>query len=154
MGFGEEGFGEVGFGLSPSGPPNPRIVPPFEAFDVDLARRDIPLDENGFYRSIHSVDHRVLLNLSTELGVVLADPTIGTTLYQVPFDSDARMTADADRRVRKALSQMVRDGDISIVGVRLVGSTTASGRMTFEFEYQNMRLPEGERERKQIFESM
>lgn len=153
MGFGDGGFGEEGFGMSPEDELVARVVPKFQALEIDLAARDVPVDDNGFYQSIHPVDHKVLLNLLTELGAVPADPTIGTTLFQVPFDNDERMTADGSRRVRSALNQMVLDEDITIDNVQLLSGSSVSGRLIFEIEYQNLRLPEGERLRRQIFQS-
>ncbi len=153
MGFGEEGFGEEGFGMSPGETLGARVVPEFQALEIDLGTYDVPIDENGFYKSIHPVDHKVLLNLAIKLNAIPADPSIGTTLFDVQFDTDERMTADGSRRVRGALNQMVLDEDITIDDVKLLSGTSTSGRLMFEIEYQNLRMPEGERLRRQIFQS-
>jgi hypothetical protein len=87
------------------------------------------------------------------LGVVPADPSIGTTLLQVPFDTDEYMTADGSRRVQNALNKMVLNQDITIDQVQLLNGGSVPGRLIFEIEYQNLRLPEGERMRKMIFET-
>lgn len=153
MGFGEEGFGEEGFGMSPGEALGARVVPEFQALEIDLATYDVPIDENGFYKSIHPIDHKVLLNLAIKLNAIPADPSIGTTLFDVQFDTDERMTADGSRRVRGALNQMVLDEDITIDDVKLLSGTSVSGRLIFEIEYHNLRMPEGERLRRQIFQS-
>lgn len=152
MGFGEGGFGEGGFGMSPGDVPAVRVVPPFQALDINVAERDVSIDAKGFYKSIHPVDHKVILTLLIELGVVPADPSIGTTLLQVPFDTDEYMTADGSRRVQNALNKMVLNQDITIDQVQLLNGGHVTGRLIFEIEYQNLRLPEGERMRKMIFE--
>jgi hypothetical protein len=143
----------MGFGLSPGDVPAPRVVPPFQALDIDVAERDVSIDAKGFYKSIHPVDHKVILTLLIALGVVPADPSIGTTLLQVPFDTDEYMTADGSRRVQNALNKMVLNQDITIDQVQLLNGGSVPGRLIFEIEYQNLRLPEGERMRKMIFET-
>jgi hypothetical protein len=155
MGFGEEAFGEVPFGLSPQAQPARRVVPAFQAYDIDVRARDIPIDANGFYKSIHPVDHRVRLNLLIGLGVVPADQSVGSTLFSMPFDTDENMTADGNRRVRNALRQLIDDGDIQIDSLTVSGSamSSAPGRLVFLLVYKNLRLPEDERLRRQVFES-
>ncbi len=153
MGFGEESFGAGPFGLSPQTPPALRVVPQFQAYDIDVRTRDVPIDDNGFYKSIHPVDHRVRMGMLINFGAVPADPSVGSTIHEMPFDTDENMTADANRRVRIALKEPLDDEDIQIESVKAWGGTLSSapGRVAYELAYNNMRLPEGERFRRQVF---
>jgi hypothetical protein len=152
MGFGEELLAEVPFGFSTQPSIPTRVVPKFNAYGIDVSTRDVPIDENGFYKSIHPIDHFVRNNLSIQLGAIPADPSIGSTLFAVQFDTDEIMNADVTRRVRAALQRLIDNDDLQLLGVGTEGSSGSSGRVVFVVEYNNLRLPEGERLRRQTFE--
>ena len=153
MSFGEGGFGDTPLVLTPQDAPKRRVVPTFQSHDIDVTRRTVAIDVNGFYKSIHPVDHRLRLALMVELGVVPADPSLGSTLRSVAFDTDENMTADGTRRVRRALKSLLDGGDIVLSRVNVYGGEIpgAPGRLVFEIEYRNLRLPTNEQMRQQVF---
>lgn len=152
MGFGDNFLGESMFGLSPQDTPAPRVVPKFQAYDFDVRTRDVLVDNNGFYKSVHPVDHFVQLNLSVNLGAVPADTSVGSTILETQFDTDEIMTADMTRRVRTALKRLIDNDDLTLISVKTSGAYGIGGRIVFDVEYENLRLPEGERLRRQTFE--
>ena len=110
------GAAPVGWDL-PGPPPPPRNVTPPPALFFDPAIRDVQVLPNGQYRGQHPVDHTVTIRLFMVLGRIPVAPDTGSTVRSLPIDTDQRMTADADARVRTVLADLIAKGDVQLVSV-------------------------------------
>jgi hypothetical protein len=70
---------------------------------------------------------------------VLSVPGVGGTVLDVPIDDSTVMTAEADRRVRSALADLISAGDVSVESVNAWADP--SYRAHLEVVYRNLRLP-------------
>jgi hypothetical protein len=97
---------------------------------------------DGQYRGQDPIDHTVTIRLFMQLGKIPAAPGTGSTVRSLPIDSDARMTADADARVRLVLGDLIANGDITLNSV--VASASPTGFARVRVAWTNLRLPKGQ----------
>jgi hypothetical protein len=135
------GTAPVGWDL-PGPPPPPRNVTPPPALFFDPAIRDVQVLPNGQYRGQHPVDHTVTIRLFMVLGKIPVAPDTGSTVRSLPIDTDQRMTADADARVRTVLADLIANGDVQLVSVVASAGTTGFARV--RVTWINLRLPKGQ----------
>lgn len=140
-GFGSFPFGSAPWGFDPSvAGTGPTPAAPFDAPYIDLAARDVPLDDEGNYLGAHRVDHDVQMIVGHALGAVPVLKSLGTTLNQVQPDTDAIMSRDALRRVQIALQAPIDAGDVRLESV--TASSPVQGRVRVHIRYTNLRLPD------------
>jgi hypothetical protein len=137
-GFGGAGLKPAGFSIPVTLPPPDTSTTPWGLF-LDGATRDVPVDQvTGQYQSVHPVDAEVELVLGIALGKIPVAQDLGQTFEKIPIDEDDIMTADADRRVRRALATLLTDGDV--VDLKVTASAVGSDRVSLLIEYANARL--------------
>lgn len=117
--------------------PAAREVPAWNALLRDATTKDWLLDENGFYRTLHPVDARVELAMSTVAGAIKSAPDVGNKLRSFEY-----LTVDINTRVshevRRVLNDEVRAGNIKIVSI--VPSQPNPGALLVDLQYVNLRL--------------
>lgn len=131
------GAGPAGFSPVAAIQPTRRAGP--RALAINLVTRDATVGENGQYEDTHPVDHRVQLALGVKLGSIPSSKTVGGSLWDLPIGDTDTMTADADRRVRSALTDLIVAGDVEVVSVTAWASL--SYRAKVRVVYENKRLP-------------
>ena len=136
-GFGPAGFGPAGFPYPEVGSAARNVTPPWAPY-LDGATRDIPVDDNGQYAGVHPVDHEVEMQLINELGSFPVAPDIGHTFRQIAIDADEKMTPDAERRVRRALADLLLAGDV--VDLEVFATSPSNSRAFITVKYRNARL--------------
>ena len=143
MPLGDYALGDAPVGWDLPGPlPPPRNVTPPPALFFDPAIRDVQVLANGQYRGQHPIDHTVTLRLFMVLGKIPVAPDTGSTVRSLAIDTDARMTADADARVRLVLADLLANGDVQLVSV--VASAGRTGFARVRVSWINLRLPKGQ----------
>lgn len=131
------GYGPAGF--DPTSITAPTATLGGRAMYFDLITRDVPVDADGNYLEMHPIDSQVMVALGIQLGSVLSAPLVGSTIANLPIDDSVPMTAEANRRVQAALSDLIANGDVALVLVNAYAGP--SWRAHIEIIYQNLRLP-------------
>lgn len=140
------GSGAAGYNLIGTAPDTRTASP--EALLFDVVSRDILVDADGNYVSGSRVDSEVLIALGIHVGGILSERAAGGTLSDLEIDEDDIMTAEADRRVRLALSDLVTAGDVEVVEVTATSPNPHLGRARVFVAYHNLRLPSREAQSK------
>lgn len=99
-------------------------APVVEDVDVELqgarlfdgTTRDLPLDDNGHFKTIHPVDSAVQMALLLEAEKISATPEVGQTFRAIVLGS--RVKSDVDNRVRAALAHLTSDKRIEILAIQ------------------------------------
>jgi hypothetical protein len=120
------------------------VVPPHALF-LDPAVMDFTMDSDGLYQSVHPTDHLVLMALGVAQGSVVVVPELGATIRDIRISSRVLMTADAEQRVRAALSNLISANDIELVSVDCYAS--AANRVYLEVKWRNLRAPDEDQNR-------
>lgn len=139
MGAADYPFGYGFWGADPVIPPgSPRQVTPPVALRHTRDGRDFELDANGFYREIHPVDQKVALALVIVEGSLSSVPEMGNRLRTINRVSQAKGRTLAEQYVRLALSDLLKNGDVSIVKVEV--DNAIKGRLVVAVTYKNLRV--------------
>lgn len=140
-GAGSSAAGDEGAGIE-AGPtvPDARDVTPPHALFFDPALMDFPLDEDGFYQSVHPDHHAVLLALGLAAGSAPAAPTVGSTLREIAIGTRDAMTRDATERVRAALQSLLDAGRVQLVSV--VAYAKGAGRAHVDVVFRLPHAPD------------
>jgi hypothetical protein len=90
----------------------------------------------------------VTIRLFMVLGKIPVAPDTGSTVRSLPIDTDQRMTADADARVRTVLADLIANGDVQLVSVVASAGTTGFARV--RVTWMNLRLPKGQQPQQSV----
>lgn len=139
MPLGDFPAGEGPLGFDPVAPlvPPRRARPPASLL-FDGATRDFPLDKDGFYREIHSVDQRVALALLVTEGTIASASELGSRLRRIDRVPRGVMKSTAINHVRRALSALVAERSIRIDAIEV--ETPADGTLLVAVTYANLHL--------------
>ena len=127
------GAGGYGAGQSPAGQNGipaavlAATIRPALGLYLDLSTMDFPLDANGRYVEIHSVDH---------LALMLIGPT-NPLWKELPITDEADMTRRADEIVRARWQKLIAQGDVADIQVR--AWPRDDGRIGIYIRYRNLR---------------
>ena len=141
MSAGEYGAGEGDAGEDPVADATAaRDESPGRALYLDGASKAFAFSASEPTRleRLHPVEHRVGMALMVRLGRIASAPTVGNTLHEIPATlTGAALTAEADRRVRLALSAPLAAGDVELRGV--TAERARSGRLRVKVRFYNVR---------------
>jgi len=134
------GFGETELGLTPfgtgtaDGTAAPPTTLPSTSRYVNFRTKDYEVADDGEYKRMPSVRHRVLMILSTTLDSAAALPGFGLKL---PARIDKRYPQLADHAIRLALKPMVRAGELKIEKIEVTRSSV-TGRVDHVVKFKDL----------------
>lgn len=136
MGTGPAGYTPAGFdAVQTLG--DSRVPDAARALLFDLVTRTFPENADGSLQEVHWVDSAVALCVGFELGGIPAAPEKGLDTRRMKRMPRARAKMTTQNEVRRALADLIRDGDIDLLSVDV---TLTSGRVGVELRYVNKRL--------------
>jgi hypothetical protein len=112
-------------------------MPVAAQFDPDT--RQFVINVDGELVPIHPVDQEVAIRLGVGLGTIAAASGVGLNLARLRRTSAAAMQLTVNDEVSFALADLIRNGDIQLLGSPLMPD--ARGRPFFYVDYRNLRLP-------------
>lgn len=125
-----------GYFISPTGRVRPK---PGMVAHWDLSTRTVLRDEaTGLIKLIHWVDQAVALALGVEQGGVTSNPELGHTLRKIKRGAAASLDNDAKDAVRQALNDLIKRGDIAVVG--FATDTSRRSQLIVKVSYINLRI--------------
>jgi len=133
-GAGGAGFGTPGESSTPG-----TTTPPWALF-LDPATRDFPVDESGQYVSVHPVDHQAMMRLLPAQGTIVSAPAQGGPWKTLEISDAATMTRRMRECVQAVWRDLIANGDVRIVDVRL-RPTNGIGRARLDLVWMNLRDP-------------
>lgn len=133
------GAGGAGFG-TPDESSSPRTVTPPWALFLDPATRDFPVDEDGQYVSAHPIDHQAMMRLIPAKGTIASAQAQGGPWKGLEIADAATMTRRMREYVSAAWRDLIANGDVRIVDVRMRPSNSI-GRARLDLVWMNLRDP-------------
>lgn len=138
MGFGSSPFGIGLFGADVVTASSTRLTVPPQAAMYDLKTKAFPLDEDdGTIVSVHPIDQIVALRVSMPLGTIKSLPTLGHEFAKLSRLAPDKVQPAAERLVTAMYADLVKRGDITILGVRT--ATPVRGNNQVGIDYVNNR---------------
>lgn len=124
-------------GMDPSPPaPAPRTATTPVALWWDAASRDYLLDANGFFKSLHPVDQKMGLALTTRKGTISSVPGQGARFTEIVFAAGPALGAQVNDFVKQATADIVAAGEAQILSVSF--QTPQSGSIAIQVSYVNL----------------
>lgn len=136
MGTGPAGYTPAGFdAVQTLG--DARVPDAARSLLFDLTTREFPPLADGSLQEVHWVDASVALCIGFELGGIPAAPEKGLDTRRMKRMARATARVTTQNEVRRALGDLLKDGDIALLSVDV---TLTSGRVGVELRYVNNRL--------------
>ena len=141
MGAGEFAAGDGGAGEDPVAAASPAVnlQPPAAAF-LDLATRNLRVNQDGSYAVMHPADQAAQLSFMVRRGTLSSSPNIGHTFFEAPPLSGAAKQKDLDLRAQDAFPfrQLVAAKVLAFEGVEV--QTPKFGETRIAIHYRNLVL--------------
>lgn len=135
--MGPHPLGSAPLGLSPQTLATPYVHggPP-SAIRLDPATRDAPLDENGRYEDMGTIEQAVAISFAAPRRSLKHAPNVGHDLMAVGRGSRAKRDAELRRAAARAtpFDRLLRDGLVELVGVETFpGSKSTEARIAIRW---------------------